>query len=682
MDKIASERIERLRDEINFHLYRYHVLDSPLISDAEYDSLFAELQELERSHPGLTGGDSPTQRAGAPLLEGFAKSEHAAPILSLASVHDLEGVAEWLQRTSKLVPDGTKLIFSLEPKLDGLTVVLTYVKGQFVSGATRGNGQIGEDITSNLKTIYSIPRRIPIDPEADHEVPDMLVVRGEAFFPLSKFEQLNESRLSRGLGSYMNPRNAAAGSLRQLDPSVTAGRPLTVYCYDIVTWSGGTVPASQQGRLKLLESLGFLIPPRVVVAATADDITSAYESWINWREKIDFEVDGLVIKIDDQQLAASLGVVGKDPRGALALKFPAQEKSTKLLDVAVSVGRTGVLAPTAILEPIELGGVVVRHATLHNFREIARKDIRKGDIVTVKRAGDVIPYIVGPIAERRDGSESTIELPGECPYCGHPSTRLEEEVAVYCDNSACPEQLVRRVEYFVSRAAMDIDGFGARTAEMLVKAGLIADVGDIYSLAAEELGTLDGFQEKKVEKLLLGVESSKQQPAERLLAALGIRFVGTVVSAALLRDLGHIDAVLDADLERLTEIEGIGPRTATTVATWAADSANRTVVAKLRTAGLTFAIAERESATEALSGKVFVLTGTLPSLSRSQARSMIEEAGGRVAGSVSKNSDFVVAGESAGSKLAKAVAVGITVLNEDDLLQMLAGSSTGEMGDE
>ena len=671
----AAKQIIKLRDEINFHLYRYHVLDAPVISDVEYDALYQELVRLEQAHPELVSPDSPTQRAGAEPLDAFTKVTHPAPILSLSNAFNAEDLFAWRTRIGRHLPDPEmQLDYVAEPKLDGLTVVLTYRDGMFVHGATRGNGEIGEDITPNLRTIRSLPQRIPVDWESGVSVPSYLVVRGEAFFPLDKFEAFNQARLEAGAQVYMNPRNAAAGSLRQLDSSITAQRPLTLYVYDFIAWDGGEVPDLQWERLDLLRRMGFPVSFDNQYCATLDEVAAAYDDWIEKRNQINYEVDGMVVKINNRPLADSLGFVGKDPRGAVAMKFPAQEKTTKLLDVQVNVGRTGILAPAAVLEPVEIGGVIVRNATLHNYDEIARKDIRIGDTVIVKRAGDVIPYIVGPVADVRDGSERVVKRPLTCPACGEPAVVVPGEVAIYCDNPACPEQLVRRIEYFVGRSAMDIDNFGTKTGGLLIEQGLAHDMADIYFLQRDELLALEGFKEKKVDNLLNGIEASKQQPAERLLTALGIRFVGNVMAGLLVGELGSIDALAAAGREQLEAIEGIGPQTAVSVTSWFANEKNRALLQKFRKAGLQFAAVKPASGAEgsdALAGLTFVITGTLPTLSRDEAKALIEVHGGKVTGSVSKNTNYLLAGEKAGSKLTKAEALGVPVLDEAALREMV-----------
>jgi DNA ligase (NAD+) len=673
-----QERVEQLRQEVNYHLYRYHVLDSPVISDAEYDALYHELLRLEQENPALITADSPTQRAGAEPMAGFEKIRHPAPILSLSNAFDVAGLYAWRTRNGRLLPDpAMPLDYVVEPKLDGLTVVLTYRDGLFVQGATRGNGEVGEGITANLRTLRSLPQRIPVDPKSDLAVPPYLVVRGEAFFPLDKFEVFNAARLEAGVPIYMNPRNAAAGSLRQLDSRITAARPLTFYCYDIVYSEGVELPNMQWQRLNYLRELGFPVAPESRYCADIAAVEAAYEEWGELRNQLNYEVDGIVVKINDRPLAESLGFVGKDPRGAVAMKFPAQEKTTKLLGVQVSVGRTGVLAPTAVLEPIELGGVIVRNATLHNYDEIAKKDIRIGDSVVIKRAGEVIPYVIGPIPDLRDGSERVIMPPTHCPFCGEPVVNLESEVAIYCDNPQCPEQLVRRVGYFVGRSAMDIEGFGGKTAVLLTQLGLIQDVADIYTLQRDDLLALEGFKDKKVDNLLQGVVASKAQTANRVLTALGIRFVGNTVADLLLDALGSLDAIAAASLEELQAIDGIGPQTAESVRDWFSHEKNQQIVEKLRAAGLNFAIEKtaQGETSAALTGLTFVITGTLPSMSRDEAKAFIEANGGKVTGSVSKNTDYLLAGEKAGSKLSKAQSLGVKILDEESLRQLAKGES-------
>lgn len=669
----VADRILELRQQIDFHSHLYYIKNAPVLSDADFDALWNELVQLETENPDLLTPDSPTQRVSGTVQDKFEKVTHVAPMLSLAKALTTEELIAWRDRIGRMLPDDTPdLHYTVEPKIDGLTVVLTYENGIFTLGATRGNGTIGENITTNLRTINSVPQRIPIDPSADIMVPTRLVVRGEAYFPLDQWEAFNSALEAAGEKTYMNPRNAASGSLRQLDASITAARPLAVFIYDIVMADGLDLP-KQADRLDYLRDLGFSVPSESQLVNSIDDVVAAYTGWLDQRNQINYEVDGLVIKINDRPLADSLGFTGKDPRGSIAMKFPAQERTTKLLTIQVNVGRTGTLAPLANLEPVEIGGVTVSNATLHNFDEIARKDIRIGDTVIVKRAGDVIPYIVGPVIEARTGDETPIALPEVCPSCGEPAIQPEGEVAVYCENAACPAQLVRRVEYFVGRSALDIDNFGTKTGALLVEKGLLRDVSGVYTLDRDELLALEGFKEKKVDNLLAGVEASKGKSAENVLTAIGIRFVGSVVAKLLLDNFGSIDGIAAASEEQLAEVDGIGPRIAQSVTAWFARAQNRELIERLREAGLQFAAAPRSEASDSqpLQGKTFVITGTLPTMGRKDAKLLIEQHGGKVTGSVSKKTDYLLAGENAGSKLAKAQSLGIDVLDEARLMALL-----------
>lgn len=666
-----ADRVTQLRQQLNYHSYRYYVLDAPLISDSEYDQLYDELLSLETAHPELIAPDSPTQRVGGTVLDKFEKVIHPVPMLSLGKATSMEELLAWQARIGRLLPSETTLNYMVEPKIDGLTVVLTYRDGLFVQGATRGDGLEGEDVTANLRTFPKLPKRIPIDPESELVPPAYLVVRGETFFQLDQFEQFNQAQLVAEERFYMNPRNAAAGSLRQLDSAVTANRPLSLYVYDIMV-SDGEIPALQSERLDYLQALGFPTAAESEFCATIEGVVACYETWLGRRNTLNYEVDGLVVKINDRPMADSLGVTGKEPRGAVAIKFPAQEKTTRLLDLQLNVGRTGTLAPTAVLEAVEIGGVTVRHATLHNYEEIARKGIRIGDTVLVKRAGDVIPYVIGPVVELRTGEEREIVPPTHCPVCGEPVMQSTGEVAIYCDNVACPAQLVRRIEYFVSRAAMDIDSFGSKTGDFLVEKRLVHDVGDIYTLQSADLLALEGFKEKKVEKLLAGIEASKRQSAERVLTAIGIRYVGNTVARLLIDAFGSLDLISQSAEADLQQVEGIGPQIAQSVVRWFALPENRLLLDKLRAAGLSFSAEKPPSLTaQPLQGLTFVLTGTLPTLSRDEGEALILQHGGKTTGSVSKKTSYVVAGENAGSKLDKAQALGIPIIDEATLRLML-----------
>ena len=671
-------RMKELIAQIRYHNYRYYVLNDPVISDREYDLLLRELEAIEAAHPDWIQPDSPTQRVGGTPLEGFARVEHPRPILSLANAFDAAEVRAWFERIARLLPEGQSaddLAFTVEPKFDGLTVVLDYEEGLLVRGATRGDGEVGEDITTNLRTIPSIPLRIPAAPDGPPP-PARLVVRGEAYFPLDRFNELNRSLEEAGERPFANPRNAAAGSLRQLDPRATAQRPLAVFCYAIVDAVGASFE-TQWEVLAYLRQLGFPVSHEVQRFTDLEQVIAYCEAWMDTRDALNYEVDGAVIKIDDLATQQVLGVVGKDPRGAIAVKFPAREATTRLLDVTVNVGRTGTLAPTAELEPVEVGGITVQHATLHNFDDIARKDIRIGDVVRIKRAGDVIPYVIGPVIDLRDGSERPIELPTHCPSCGEPVVRMEGEVAVYCDNPACPAQLVRRVEYWVSRPAMDIQGLGTRIVEQWVEEGLVHDVADLYALTREDLIPLEGFAEKKANNVVEAVQASKEQPFDHVLTGLGIRGVGVTVAQLLAEAYPSFAALAGASLDELTSIPGIGPRIGESIVQWFANPRNQRLIGKLEAAGMrTVAEAAAQQGpptAQPLAGYTFVITGTLPSLSRSEARELIEAHGGKVSGSVSGNTAYLLCGETPGSKLRKAEQLGVSVIDEQGLRSMVGG---------
>lgn len=664
------KRLEELRLEINFHLYQYHVLDSPVISDYEYDQLVAELAQIEADHPEWITPDSPTQRVGAQPAEKFEKVQHPAPILSLANAFNGLDVQAWYNRILKLDDRVAGADFVVQPKIDGLTVVLNYQDGIFVQGATRGDGIIGEDITLNLKTIRSLPLKIPVL-AGGTEPPSRLVVRGEAFITLEDFEALNRRLEEAGEKPYLNPRNTAAGSLRQLDPSLTASRPLTMLIYQII-YSTDTPPGTEVETLAYLRDMGF----PVVEDTYCPDIRSAIEvseAMTADRNIFPFEADGAVIKVNDINLAADLGVVGKDPRGSIALKFPALEVTTYLLDIGVNVGRTGVLTPNAILEPVNIGGVTVKQATLHNFDYIAEKDIRIGDRVAVKRAGDVIPYVIGPISDVRKGIESIYVPPVLCPSCQQPIEHFEGEVAYYCVNASCPAQLIRNLEHFVSRGAMDIVGMGIKIVKQLVDEGLIQDIADLYTLKRDELLFLEGFAEKKADNLLQSIEDSKDRPLSRLINGLGIRGVGEVMASDLAQAFFDLDALSQVSIEELIALEGVGPNIAQAIVDWFEQPANQKVLSKLRKSGVWPRVEvdrSDEGRSKLFGGKTFVITGTLEGFSRQEIKNFIEERGGKVTSSVSKNTSYLVLGENPGSKLDKALSLNIPLLNENELIEL------------
>jgi len=673
----VAERIARLRAEIHYHAYRYYTLDDPIISDAEYDQLMQELRRLEEAHPELITPDSPTQRVGAPPRPEFRKVIHPTPMTSLSNAFNEEDMRAWLTRIRRLLPDdlpSEELAFVVEPKFDGLAVALTYEDGMLVRGATRGDGIEGEDVTENLRTVKNIPLRIPVAPDGP-PAPERIEVRGEVYLPIADFNQLNQEQMAKGERLYANPRNAAAGSVRQLDSRITARRRLAFFAYAVGYLAGGPSFTRHWEALMYLKELGFPVSQDIRRTHDFEEVLRFIREWGERRNHLPYEADGVVIKVDSLALQQRLGIVGNAPRWAIAYKFPPREATTRVLSIEVNVGRTGVLTPYAVLEPVNVGGVTVRQATLHNFEDLMRKDIRVGDTVIVIRAGDVIPQVVKPILERRPPDSKPYAMPTHCPSCGEPVVKPEGEVAVYCVNAACPAQLVRRVEHFASRGAMDIVGFGERIAEQLVEAGLISDVGDIYSLKdkRERLLQLEGFGEKKVDNLLKAIEASKQQPLERLVTALGIRGVGSVVAKTLVEHFPSLDALAAATEEDLQRVEGIGPEIARSVVDWFARPRHQEVLRKLRAAGVRTEAAPRAVAEGAapLRGLTFVITGTLPTLSRDQARALIEAAGGKVTESVSRKTDYLVLGENPGSKLERARELGIKIVDEAALRQMI-----------
>jgi len=673
--KSLRSRYEQLKSEIHSHNYRYHVLDNPIISDLEYDRLLNELKQIEAEHPDWITPDSPTQRAGAKPADRFEKVRHPAPILSLANAFGADDARAWLERISKIDDRVEKAKFVVEPKIDGLSVVLHYRDGLFVQGASRGDGEIGEDITTNLRTVRAIPLKIPVESNAKVKVPSYLVVRGEAFIPNKEFEALNRMREVAGEAIYQNPRNTAAGALRNLDPKVTASRPITLLVYQIVHSEGGMVPTSQWEILEYLMALGFPVTDVAKRFNNLEDAIAYTETWNEGRDNLPYEADGMVIKIDDLVLAGELGFVGKDPRGAIAFKFPAREVTTTLNDIGVAVGRTGVLTPYAMLEAVEIGGVIVERATLHNFDFIAEKDIRVGDRVLVKRAGEVIPYVIGPVMDARLGKEKKYKPPTECPACGQPVEHFEGEVAWYCVNTACPEQLVRNIEHYVSRGTMDIVGLGIKIVEQLIEEGLVKDVADLYTLTKEQLLALEGFKDKKADNLLTSIENSKQQSLARFISALGIRGVGEVMARDLSQTYPDVDALSKAKVDDLTQIEGVGPNIAESIVDWFARPANQKVLKKLKSVGMWpqgDATQAESQASDAFAGMTFVVTGTLPTFSRDDAKAFIESHGGKVTDSVSKKTSYLVLGENPGSKFEKAKALGIKIVGEEEL-KKLAG---------
>ncbi|NLS79369.1 MAG: NAD-dependent DNA ligase LigA [Chloroflexi bacterium] len=666
----VEERIRELSAQIRYHNHRYHVLNDPEISDHQYDLLFRELLELEALHPELIASDSPTQRVGAPPQEELGKVEHPYPMTSLGNAFSADELRDWLTRAQRLLPEGMPLAFVVEPKIDGLAVALTYEDGRLLRGATRGDGHIGEDVTLNLRTVSTVPLRIPVS--GSETPPSRIEVRGEVYIPRDQFEALNRRLEAEGAKTFANPRNAAAGSLRQLDANITAARPLSLFAYAIGYVAGAQI-GSQWGALDYLRRMGFPVNRDIARFEDFEQVIAYCLEWMSRRDSLNYEADGVVIKIDDFAVQKRLGIVGNAPRWAVAFKFPAREETTRLLDVGANVGRTGVITPYAILEPVDIGGVTVRQASLHNYEDIARKGIKIGDMVVVKRAGDVIPQVVKPVESMRTGAERDVVLPTHCPICGESVVKPEGEVAAHCVNAACPARLVRQVEYFASRGAMDIEGFGSRLAEIFVERGLLHDVADFYYLQRDAILNTEGFDVTRTDNLLASIAASKNRPLWRLIAALGIGNVGGTVAQLVSKEYRSLDRLMAATQEELQQLEGIGPTIAASIADFFGRPRHREIIAKLKHAGVRTEeeVVQPTGAALPLTGKTFVITGTLPSLSRDQAKALIEQFGGKVTGSVSAKTDYLLMGASPGSKQEKALKLGVPILSEDDLHHLI-----------
>ena len=668
----AAKRAAELRKQLEHHGRQYYVLDDPEISDADYDALLNELRDIEAENPDLLTPDSPTQRVGGRPLDKFEPVEHLQPMLSLANARNEDELRAWLTRTeNRLEKEGfsdAEIAFVSEPKIDGLAISLVYEDGVLVRGATRGDGEVGEDVTQNLRTINAIPLRV-------EGAPALLEVRGEAYLPLDAFAKLNEQRAEAGEPTYANPRNTAAGSIRQLDPKLAASRPLSMWCYSVGALEGLSFDSHHES-LEWLREHGFKVNADVKRLDTLEEVIEECRAWEERRDRLEYEIDGVVVKVDDLDLQKRLGVVGREPRGAIAWKFPPMTATTTLQRVAWNVGRTGHLVPFAQLEPVQVSGVTVKLATLHNEEDLARKDVRDGDEVIVMRAGDVIPQVVSPTAKAQKAKKRgrKPKPPSKCPSCGTPTVKPEDGVWTICPNRAsCPGQIFQSVKHFVSKGAMDIEGLGEENARRFLSDGLIKNVADIYELTLEQLTGLEGFGEISARNLLASIEASKATPFFRVLYALGIPGIGYVNARNLAGHFRSIDALMAADAEAIAETPGIGPVLADTLQQTLAEDRTRDLIERLRGYGLNME-SEGPAPGEVdgpLAGKTLVITGTLPNLSREQATERIESAGGKVTGSVSKKTDYVVAGADPGSKMTKAEQLGTEVLDEDGLLALL-----------
>jgi len=655
-------RIEGLREEIRHHNRRYYVEDSPEISDAEYDALYNELAALEREHPELVTGDSPTQRVGGEPLEGFAQIRHAIPMLSLANARKLDDLREWDARVRRLLGDEEQPSYVTELKIDGLAISLRYKNGAFVRGATRGNGTVGEDVTAQLRTVRAIPERL----SGDH--PEVLEARGEVYMPLDRFEEFNRRQEAEGKRPFANPRNLAAGSIRQLDPKITASRPLTVFCYGV--GEGGERFGSHSGSLEALKSYGLRVNP-FKLHGSIESVVEECAYWTGHRESVGYQIDGVVVKVDDRNQQRALGTVAKAPRWAIAYKFEPLAARTRLEDIIINVGRTGALTPQALLSPVNVGGVTISRATLHNEDYVREKGVLIGDVVVVERAGDVIPQVAGPVVEERTGNERPFGMPKNCPVCGEPVSRPEGEAVTRCINARCPAQVVEHLIHFVSKPAMDIEGFGEKVATRFFDLGLVKDPADIYGLKAEQIEPLEGFGQKSAENLISAIERSREQPFGRVLFALGIRHVGSVTAQLIAGRFSGEDLLSGVTVEGLTRIDGVGEVVARAVVEYFDLDDNRELMRRLMDAGLRFEREEAAPGEGPLAGKRVVITGTLRR-PRGEYVEMVERAGGTFTSSVSKNTDYVLAGEEAGSKLEKANKLGVPVLDEAAFEELLS----------
>lgn len=665
-DSALTDRVAELRALLDQWNYEYYVLDQPTASDAEYDDALNELRAIETERPELVTADSPTQRVGIAPQSAFSKIVHPVPMLSLSNVFRFEELQNWQNRLERYI--GSDHSYVVEAKIDGLAIALTYEHGRLLHGATRGDGAVGENITANLKTIPTIPLKL-----RGKHLPERIEVRGEVYMRKRDFNALNQRITEAGGSPFMNPRNSAAGSLRQLDPSITRRRPLRFFAYGIGYLHDGRDLRSHSDILTLLHEYGFESSPDAILVTTLEEVWDRCQYWLEHRDQLDFEIDGAVVKLDSIRLQDEAGSVGREPRWATAYKFPAIQKTTRLLAIQINVGRTGTLNPLAILEPVNIGGVIVKRATLHNEDEIQRKDIRIGDTVVVQRAGDVIPQIVKVIEERRTGEETPFLMPTHCPACGSPVHREPGEAMHYCTNATCPAQLREHLYHFVSRGAMEIDGLGSKLVDRFIDLGWIKDMAGIYSLDWEEVAKLEGLGEKSAANLKAAVEQSKTRPLSRLINALGIRHVGERTAELLASRFGSIDALMEATQEEINAVPGVGAVLAKSVVDFFSAEANREQIERLRAAGVKMVGDHQDGRSRVLDGLTLVLTGKLNTMTRPDAEQRLRRAGANVTSSVSKKTTFVIAGEDAGSKADRARELGIRIIDEQELLSLLDG---------
>jgi DNA ligase (NAD+) len=666
-DKKVIDRIEQLREQLNYHNHLYYVLDSPEISDAEYDRLFDELLALEEKYPELVASDSPTQRVGAPPLEAFETVTHSLPMLSLNKATSEAQFLDFHRRVLELTEVGEeKIRYTVEPKFDGLAVELVYTDGLFTVGSTRGDGVVGEEVTLNLRTIKSVPLRLMGKP-----LPGLIEVRGEVIINKADFERLNKRRKETEEPLFANPRNAAAGSVRQLDSKVTSNRPLNMFAYGIGRVEGKAL-TNHWDTHRYLQKLGFKTSRYLQPCESAEQVKAYYEKILNMRNELPYEIDGIVIKVDEFALQEKMGELSRSPRWAVAWKFPAQQENTKIRDIIVSVGRTGALTPVAVLEPVRVGGVEVSRASLHNEDELKKKDVRIGDTVVIQRAGDVIPEVVKVVESKRTGEEKRFTMPAQCPVCGSKALRPEGEAIHRCTGIACPAQIKENLAHFVSKGAMDMDGLGRKFLEQMVDKEIIQDQADLYFLKKEDLMKMERMGDKLAENLLSAINKSRHPTLANLIYALGIRNVGEHLASVLAKHFRSIDNLAKQNIEDLTMVHEIGPIVAESITNFFRNDRNMKVLEKLKRGGVKFPIEEAEvEKEESLAGKTFVLTGSLASFSRDEARKIIEELGGRVSSSVSKETDFVIVGKDPGSKYDKARSLGVTTMDENEFKKMI-----------